>query len=217
MEEIKMTAQELQEFEAFRAEKKRREAEELRRLEREEYRRLVDEEIARAIPELKCVSNRLAETKAEVIEGFKTILSMKGELFGTRTEQRTHTFTSSDGTARLTLGSYVTDGYLDTVEDGIDIVREYIESLATDAKSRSLIQMVLRLLSRDSKGTLKASRIVQLRRVAEETGDERFLEGVRIIEEAYSPAVSRTFIRAEVRGKDGGWHNIPLGMTESGD
>lgn len=45
--------------------------------------------------------------------------------------------------------------------------------------------MVLRLLARDAKGTLKASRIVQLRKVAMETGDDRFIEGVRIIEEAY--------------------------------
>ena len=68
---------------------------------------------------------------------------------------------------------YVTDGYRDTVEDGIAIVKEYIESLAKDEKTKALVSMVLRLLARDAKGTLKASRIVQLRKVAMETGDER--------------------------------------------
>ena len=74
--------------------------------------------------------------------------------------------------------------------------------------------MVLRLLSRDTKGTLKASRIVQLRKVAEETGDNRFLEGVRIIEESYQPEVSKQFIRAEEKDYNGMWRTIPLGMTE---
>ena len=80
---------------------------------------------------------------------------------------------------------YVTDGYRDTVEDGIAIVKEYIAGLANDDKTQALVNMVFRLLARDAKGTLKASRIVQLRKVAQDTGDERFLEGVRIIEESY--------------------------------
>ena len=113
------------------------------------------------------------------------------------------------------LGVYVTDGYRDTVEDGIAIVKEYIESLAKDEKTKALVSMVLRLLARDAKGTLKASRIVQLRKVAMETGDERFMEGVRIIEESYQPEVSKQFIRAEIRDNNGMWKPIPLGMTES--
>ena len=75
--------------------------------------------------------------------------------------------------------------------------------------------MVFRLLCRDAIGTLKASRIVQLRKVAEYTGDARFMEGVRIIEESYQPEVSKQFIRAEVKDKNGMWKPIPLGMTES--
>ena len=122
---------------------------------------------------------------------------------------------NSEGSKRITLGVYVTDDYRDTVEDGIAIVKEYIESLAKDEKTKALVSMVLRLLARDAKGTLKASRIVQLRKVAMETGDERFMEGVRIIEESYQPEVSKQFIRAEIRDNNGMWKPIPLGMTES--
>ena len=101
------------------------------------------------------------------------------------------------------------------MEDGIAIVKEYIEGLAKDEKTKALVSMVLRLLARDTKGTLKASRIVQLRKVAMETGDDRFIEGVRIIEESYQPAVSKQFIRAEVKNDNGAWIAIPLGMTEA--
>lgn len=214
---VVMTAEEKAEFEAFQAAKAKKAAEEKARADREQYRQLVDDEIERSIPVLEEISGRIKESKQRVMDNFKTILEMKGDLFKTKLkeDQRSHTFTNSKGNKRITLGVYVTDGYRDTVEDGIAIVKEYIESLAKDDKTRSLVSMVLRLLARDAKGTLKASRIVQLRKVAMETGDDRFMEGVRIIEESYQPEVSKQFIRAEIRDNNGMWKPIPLGMTES--
>ena len=212
-----MTEEEKREFEAFRQAKAKKEAEEQARRDRAAYNRMVDDEIAHSIPVLLAISDRIKASKQRVMDNFKTILEMKYDLFRTKVkdDQKSHTFTNSEGNKRITLGVYVTDGYRDTVEDGIAIVKEYIEGLAKDEKTKALVSMVLRLLSRDAKGTLKASRIVQLRKVAEETGDERFLEGVRIIEESYQPEVSKQFIRAEVKDVNGMWRSVPLGMTES--
>lgn len=214
---VMMTAEEKAEFEAFQIAKAKRAAEEKAKADREMYRQMVDEEIENSIPVLLGISERIKESKQQVMDNFKTILAMKSDLFKTKikADQRSHTFTNSEGNKRITLGVYVTDGYRDTVEEGIAIVKEYIQSLAKDEKTKSLVSMVLRLLSRDAKGTLKASRIVQLRKVAQETGDERFLEGVQVIEESYQPAVSKQFVRAEVKGDNGEWKPIPLGMTES--
>lgn len=213
---VEMTAEEKARFEAFRKSEKKRAAEAKARADREMYKQLVDDEIEKSIPVLLAVSEKIKQSKQQVLDNFKTILELKGNIFKTvRDDQKSHTFTNSEGSKRITLGVYVTDGYRDTVEDGIGIVKEYIESLAKDEKTKSLVSMVLRLLSRDAKGTLKASRIVQLRKVAEETGDSRFLEGVRIIEESYQPEVSKQFIRAEQKDVNGMWRSIPLGMTES--
>ena len=213
---VEMTAEEKARFEAFRTSEKKRAAEAKARADREMYKQLVDDEIEKSIPVLLAVSEKIKQSKQQVLDNFKTILELKGNIFKTvRDDQKSHTFTNSEGSKRITLGVYVTDGYRDTVEDGIGIVKEYIERLAKDEKTKSLVSMVLRLLSRDAKGTLKASRIVQLRKVAEETGDSRFLEGVRIIEESYQPEVSKQFIRAEQKDVNGMWRSIPLGMTES--
>lgn len=216
-ETVVMTAEEKAEFAAFQQEKAKRAAEEKKKADREKYKELVDEEIERSIPVLLTISGQIKDSKQAVQDNFKTILEMKSELFATKVkdDQRSHTFTNSKGDKRITLGVYVTDGYRDTVEDGIAIVKEYIESLAKDAKTKSLVNMVMKLLSRDAKGTLKASRIVQLRKVAQDSGDERFMEGVQIIEDAYQPEVSKQFIRAEIKDKNGMWKPIPLGMTES--
>lgn len=216
-ETVVMTAEEKAEFEAFQQEKAKRAAEEKKKADREKYKELVDEEIERSIPVLLGISEQIKQSKQAVQDNFKTILEMKSELFATKVkdDQKSHTFTNSKGDKRITLGVYVTDGYRDTVEDGIAIVKEYIESLAKDEKTKALVNMVLRLLARDAKGTLKASRIVQLRKVAQETGNDRFMEGVQIIEDAYQPEVSKQFIRAEIKNGNGMWKPIPLGMTES--
>ena len=215
--QVAMTDAEFQEFQAYRAEKARKEAEQRRKQLREDYARMVDEEIEAAMPELQSVSQDIKTIKGKVIDNFQAVIGIKRELLQMKDQDmpRSHTFTNSAGDKKIILGNYVTDGYRDTVEEGIAKVREYIESLASDEKSKALVGMVMRLLSRDSKGTLKASRIVQLRKIADETGAPEFMEGVRIIEESYQPAVSKTFVRAEYKDEKGIWRQVPLGMTES--
>ena len=210
-----MSAEERKEYEAFKAEREKKRREEERKQQRQEYAALVDEEIATTIPMLRDVSEQLKAVKNTIYENFETILKMKAEIIPTvRDAQASHTFTNSDGTLRIILGVNCIDGYRDTVEDGVAMVKEYIESLARDEATKSLVNAVLRLLSRDGQGNIKASRVLQLRKMAEDSGDERFLEGVRIIEESYQPTVSKRYIRAQYKDDKGAWCYIPLGMTD---
>ena len=74
----------------------------------------------------------------------------------------------------------------------------------------------MRLVARDSAGNLKASKALQLRKLANDLNNDRLNEGITIIEEAYIPSFSKTYIYAEVRDeKTGAWKQIPLSMTES--
>ena len=209
-----MTAEERQEFAAFKEAKQKKEAEAKRKADREAYTALVDETIETVMPRLMNISDEIARRKTEVAEAFRGALEMKAELFGVKDDQRSHTFTNSEGTKRIVVGHYLLDNYRDTVDEGIAMVKGYIESLAKDDESRTLVKTILRLLSRDSSGALKAQRVLQLRRLAEETKDERFIEGVRIIEESYQPSPSKDYIRAAVRSKSGVWESVPLSMTE---
>ena len=210
-----MSAEERKEFEAFKAEREKKRREEERKQQRQQYAVLVDEEIAATIPKLREVSEMLKKAKDDIFGNFETILKMKSEIIGTSSdEQYSHTFTNSDSTLRIILGVNCIDGYRDTVEDGIAMVKKYIESLAKDEATKSLVNAVLRLLSRDGQGNIKASRVLQLRKMAEDSGNEKFLEGVRIIEESYQPTVSKKYIRAQYKDDKGAWRYIPLGMTD---
>ena len=209
-----MTAQERQEYEAFKVMMARKAAEAKRKSDREAYTELVDETIAAVMPELTNISEAIAQKKTAAAEAFRGALEMKAELFGVKDDQQSHTFTNSEGTMRITIGHYMLDNYRDTVNEGIAMVKTYIESQARDDASRALVKAILRLLSRDEAGNLKASRVLQLQKMAEETGDERFIEGVRIIQESYQPTPSKDYIRAAVRDKSGAWVAVPLSMTD---
>lgn len=211
---VEMTAEEQEQFAAFKAEQERKARMERRKENRQAYAQIVDEQVQLAIPELMSLSEQIKTVKNTVFSNFRAVLAMKEDVMSlTQAGQHSHTFTTSDGLMRLTLGVNTIDAYRDTVEDGIAMVRKYIESMAKDDNSRALVNAVLRLLSRDQKGTLKASRVLQLRKMAEDTGDETFIEGVKIIEESYQPSETKLYIRAEYKD-DKGWHVIPLSVTD---
>lgn len=212
-EETRVSDEELAEFRAYKAKK---EQEEHRKAFREQYLSLVDSEIESAHEALSGLSEEMALMKKTVFDNFETVIAMKTEQLGLSKEegQYSHTFTNSTSTVRVTLGNYTLDNYRDTVEEGIRMVRQYIESLAKDDDSSALVSAVLKLLSRNKQGQIKASRVLQLRRMAEDSGNETFLDGVRIIEESYNPTLSKSYVRIDEKDPDTGeWRTIPLNMS----
>lgn len=212
-DEQSISAQELEEFRRYKEQKAR---EEQRKALQSDYVDLVDNEIGAAYVQLSLLSTEMAQIKRAVFDNFRSVIEMKTEQLGLGKEegQRTHTFTNSDSSLRLTLGNYTVDAYRDTVDEGIRMVTDYIESLAKDDATGALVSAVLRLLSRNKAGQIKASRVLQLRRLAEESGSEQFLDGVKLIEESYHPQVSKSFVRMEAKDADTGeWKNIPLSLS----
>ena len=147
---VEMTAEEKAQFAAFKEEQEKKARQQKRKENREMYAQIVDEQVSLAIPELKSLSEQIKTVKETVFGNFKSVLDIKSDVMSmTRNGQHSHTFTRSDGMMRITLGSNTIDAYRDTVEDGIEMVRAYIESLAKDENSRTLVNAVMRLLGRD--------------------------------------------------------------------
>lgn len=215
-EQVTMTADERRQWEAFKAEQAKKAEAERRKQQRETYAQLVDQELETALPELRSLSEQIRTVKDTIFGNFDTVLKMKAEVVGFKEDgQWSHTFTNSDSTMKLTLGVNTVDGWSDMVTAGIAMVRRHIESLATDEKTKALVQTVLRLLSTDKQGNLNASRVLQLQKLADESDDDQFKEGVKIIRESYQPTATRRYIRAQYRDKGtGAWRNIPLGITD---
>lgn len=215
-QQVQMTAEELAEFEAFKASQAQKKAKQERQDALDTYKAMIDEQITLVMPELLSISEQLATVKTTVYENFKALIDMKRDTLKlTKEGQFSHTFTSSDGKARLILGYSVIDHYDDTANDGVELIKNWIQSKAKDDDTKALVDMVMKLLAKDNKGTLKASRVLQLRNMAAQINDTNFSEGVEIIMNAYKPIKSKQFIKAFVQGEDGEFEAIPLSITNA--
>lgn len=216
-EQVTISAEEFKAFQAFQAKKAKQEAAEARKAQRATYQQMVDEELAAAVPELRALSEQIKTVKDATFGNFAAVLDMKAEVVGFKEDgQFSHTFTNSESTMRLTLGVNTVDGWTDMAETGIAMVRRYLESLANDDKTKALVNAVLKLLSKDRQGNLNASKVLQLQKMAEDSGDEQFIEAVKIIRESYQPTETRRYIRAQYRDETTGnaWRNVPLSITD---
>ncbi|MBY0244982.1 MAG: DUF3164 family protein [Sphingobacteriaceae bacterium] len=203
----KLTAQErkalMAELEAEQANEKKRIAD-----ERKAYKDLVNEVVPPLVEKLQEMSLSMGRLKSLVYAEMERLVAMKNEVYKKDDGQYTHTFSTDDGLS-ITIGYRVNDGWDDTVNTGIAKVEEYIKSFGKDEESIALVSLVLRLLSKDAKGQLKASRVLQLKKLADDTGDAGFIDAISIIQDAYRPVRTKQFIAVKVGGKD-----LPLSITE---
>lgn len=183
--------------------------------EKKAYKDLASDIVESSFAYLSDTSKKLREVKKMVFDNFKTVLDMKRDLFNIEGKQATHTFTSADGSKRITIGHRTNDNYDDTCEAGIEKVKNYLKSLAQDDKTGSLVEIITELLTRNKSGNLKPSRVMKLYQHAMKSGNKEFIEGVDIIQRSYNPQFTKTFITAAERNENGEWVAVPLSMTEN--
>ena len=216
---VEMTAEEMALWESVRAKKAAEDAKARREQEIATYKSLVDEAVRETVPEAQCIQETMVRQKQRIIERFAAVIAMKNQLFAGKKTLRdgrfTDTFTNSDGTARVTVGYRTIDNYDDTYTLGVDMVEQYISSLATDEDSVRLADMVRMLLrERGAMGQLKAQNVLRLDKIAQDSGNETFIEGMRVIRDAYKPIQSKQFVKVEVKHPETNeWKNIEMNMT----
>lgn len=199
-EQITLTGAELEEYRALKAAQERRAAKEQRRQMMADYKGLVDDQVNSAIARLQKVSDVLTKTKQEVFEDFGAVLDIKeNELKAVRVGQRSHTFTSSDCKKKVKFGYHVTDTWLDTADDGIEVIKQEVVKLGTDEKSKELVSVILELISKDSNGNLDKRKVLQLESLADNLENEELFRGLEMIRKAYRATRSKTFIQAFTR------------------
>ena len=192
---------------AERAEKQKRQA------DIDAYKQSVDEFVRTTFERMKKVSELMREEKNTAFTAADTIIALKDELYDTKTDRHSNSFTSSDGMISITLGRRTNDGWDDTVNVGVQKVHDFFKSMARDEEMAALTEMVMSLLARDKKGNLKASRVLQLREVARKSGYSDLMEAVDIIQQAYKPVESVEFISVQYKDENGVKQTLPLSLA----
>jgi hypothetical protein len=183
------------------------------------YKQLVDETIEKAVESVGELHIKMTIAKKQIFNDFDTVIALKNELYTgqkwLKTDRVTNTFTNQEGNKRVTVGYHTNDNYLDTYTEGVKLVEEYISSLATDENGQKLADMVKVLLSERGKGgQLKAQNVLRLQRMANDSKNETFIEGMRIISDAYSPTKSKQFVKVEIKGEHNEWVTVSTNMTD---
>lgn len=193
---------------------KRREERKRRNADYKAYKDLVNFQVEALFPHAEMLSNQIAAFKQNCYKSFASAIELKTQLYGSRvSENESHRFTNEKNDMAITIGNNYKDEWDDTVSAGIDLAKQRVEELAIDDNSRALVKVVLRLLSKNAKGELKASRVLQLRKIAAEIDDQKMLEAVEIIEKAHRPSVTASYIVVERKNDQGKWIKVPLSPT----
>lgn len=184
--------------------------------EREGLKKLTDESIKECFDILSGLSSTITEAKRKVYDTINTVIELKRNIYNSTKEQYSHTFTDADGNLRITIGYNVIDDFDDSATAGIDGVNQFLTTLGVDQNSKMLVKMAKQLLAKDAKGNLNARKVMQLAKMANESGHKSFIDNVQIIVDAYRPIKSKIYILAKYRqADDNEWKSLPLGITEA--
>ena len=140
------------------------------------YKQMVDEFCADSFERMKKISELLRAEKERVFAAADLLIEQKEALFKTKSDRHSNQFTTSDGKVTVALGYRTTDGWDDTVNEGIAKVKEYLSSLAATEEGAKAVNIILKLLAKDKKGTMKASSMIQLEQEAAKNGNPLFVD-----------------------------------------
>lgn len=189
----------------------------LKQLEREAYIAIKDELVTDNFARLEGISEGLKSVKSQIFDGFQVLLNLKQQLYSISEDQMSkqlsHTFTLENGNKSIMLGQNVVDGW-DTELAGVGVakVNEWLASKLTD-DNKMLVDMIRDLLRPSKEGVLKANRVLELAKRAREQGDEQLIDAVNMLQDAYRPVTTTTFVRAKFRNEQGQDEWLKLSMS----
>lgn len=183
--------------------------------ERKAYKAMVSDTVNELIGRISKAGEALVSLKMDIFSSFDTLVQMKTELYASKSENKSHTFSNTEQTARIVIGYRVIDRYDDTVNEGIAKVRAYVDSLVRDEDSAKLVRIVNGLLRRDKEGNLRSNRVLELVKFAKEENDPLLTDGVNIIKDAYKPERSAYYVEAQIKNAAGAWIDVPLAITSA--
>lgn len=183
--------------------------------QRKDYKEKVNKTLPALFKVLQSCSSSLAAAKKKVYDELAGLVDLKSEVYErNQDKQISHSFSTEDGTT-IIIGYRMNDGWDDTMQVGVEKITDYMKSLGKDANSKKLVKTIMQLLSKDNKGNLKASRVLQLKKLADEIGDKKFIDAIQIIQDAYRPTRSKQFVSCRYKNTIGESIELPLSITDA--
>jgi vesicle coat complex subunit len=141
-----------------------------------------------------------------LFQDFEPVLAIRKELYGDK-PQDSYTSTLPDGSQSITIGHNVIISFDGTESEGVQKIKEYLATLASDDDNAKKLSASLNLLLKPNgkTGMLKPNVVLQLNALRDQYNDENFDEGIEIIEKAQIFTRTTQYVRgwAYVNGEAG--------------
>ncbi len=208
-----MTAEERAQLKAQLEEEERLE-QQRKQEQKEVYIKLKDEFLERSLAKLQALSSEMQRLKSEIFADAETLIKMKDELFNVKTDRQSNSFTHESGKFSMALGNRINEGWDDTCDQGIAKVKDFLATLAKDDNSAALVETIMRLIAKNNKGVLKASKVLELEKLANKIQAPELLEGLAIIKNSYRPKPTCQFISVTLKDANGNDQQLPLSLSQ---
>lgn len=184
---------------------------------RKNYKDMASKSVTELFAHLVGVSQGLNRVKQRVYDELETLVKMKAELYDQEQDQFSHTFSNDDASISITIGHRIVDGWDDTVNTGIAKVNAFLDEIGKgkDKDTKRLISTIHRLLSKDAQGNLKASRVLELKKIADDFNNPALTDAIQIISDAYKPKRTKRFVSCRYRNGRGEEVLLPLNITDA--
>lgn len=130
--------------------------------ERKAYKDLVDITVENSAKKLIALSCEMQRIKQEIFQECATLIKSKNELFKTKGDRKSDTFTTSDNKYRLSLGNRTNEGWDDTVDAGLEKIEDFLSTLISDERVRLLFLPSAASWLRTRKAALRQTRFLNL-------------------------------------------------------
>ncbi|MTK53320.1 DUF3164 family protein [Paludibacter sp.] len=188
--------------------------------DKQAYKALMSDFVEKFFPKLTQIASDLTLAKADLFESAAAIFELKKQVFNISAEawgkQQSHDISNADYSKTITLGFNYTDGWdIDVTNAGVSRINDWLSNKIKEGNQESFVNITRALLKPDKNGVLKASRILDLANQAKEYGDQELIEAVQMIQEAYRPERSSTYILAKYKDENGKKINLQLSMSQA--
>jgi ribosomal protein L31E len=186
---------------------------EIEKQEREEqaakraaYEKQVNDFVIKMASKSKQVHEVMAAFKKECFEGMEEQRGLLEEYAGGLRKNSKGGFglRSADGNYQIRLDRNLNYEYDERATQAIDLIREFMESMVKK-KSIEAYSMVMQLLSRNVKGDLEPSRVLDLLKMEHKWEDERWSRAMELLKESHQArevAYNISFTEKDSTGKD---------------
>lgn len=177
---------------------------------------LIDEMVTAKVPDLAEFGKRQTEVVNATFNDFEAIIKLKNDLYGTKENQASHTFTSRDGNGSIVVGYNEIIGFDGTEGAGVSKIKQVIASLSSDDENREVLADLLNTFMKpDKKGNLNPTRVAELVSKKEKVNKPLFSEGVDIIVNAQFKTRTSMYVRGwqRIKGENGKEVKLTFSIT----